>query len=194
MGKPMMRMRGLEPPRAVAHRHLKTARLPFRHIRGRQQSSVSTRPRIALDISYPAVVDQAAAPIEAALPTRPAGREVRACSCDERADNHAPGVAGRPRRARTPSARSRPDPLRRLSVPQPGRRAGWRSPRDGFRDRSDDIRASFRDACDRVGVHPTLSRETHLRVAKDRRGVARRAPLREGLGPLPCREFRAAIV
>src|SRR4051795_11132243 len=29
-----MRMRGFEPPRAVAHGHLKTACLPFHHIRG----------------------------------------------------------------------------------------------------------------------------------------------------------------
>ena len=28
-----MRLRGFEPPRAFAHRHLKTARLPFRHSR-----------------------------------------------------------------------------------------------------------------------------------------------------------------
>src|SRR4051812_20440895 len=32
-----VRMRGLEPPRPEGHRHLKPARLPFRHIRWRDQ-------------------------------------------------------------------------------------------------------------------------------------------------------------
>ncbi len=33
-----VRLRGVEPPRALAHRHLKTARLPFRHSRSGAQA------------------------------------------------------------------------------------------------------------------------------------------------------------
>jgi hypothetical protein len=38
-----MRLRGFEPPRAFAHRHLKTARLPFRHSRVNSKDSAGSQ-------------------------------------------------------------------------------------------------------------------------------------------------------
>ena len=55
-------MRGFEPPRAVAHGHLKTACLPFHHIRG-EASGYRARSTLEAD-----VLDQAGDVLAAVQP------------------------------------------------------------------------------------------------------------------------------
>jgi hypothetical protein len=145
------------------------------------------RLRIVLDARYPSVIDRAEAAIRAVHPTNAVGRRLREyndveVSCYTKAwpclfPQHGPGRKHERRIALEPWQREHvrrvPHLLARGLIHSDGcrfvntGRDGWRAPRYAFTNLSDDIRATFSDACGQLGLRTTRSRATVYVSRKD---------------------------